>query len=115
MAPPVPVTSVALSEAKPHASDPLEDLELRLLLEAVFHFYGFDFREYAPGSLRRRVRNLVREEGLPSISALQERVLHDPRVMEELLLDLSINVTAMYRDPTFYRSLRYKIIPLLRT
>jgi len=115
MAPPVPVTSAAVSEAKAHASDPLEDLELRLLLEAVFHFYGFDFREYAPGSLRRRVRNLVRDEGLPSISALQDRILHDPKALPRLIQGLSVSVTSMYRDPGFFRAFRQQVVPLLRT
>jgi len=115
MAPPVPVTSAVAPAAKPHASDPREDLELRLLLEAVFHFHGFDFREYAPGSLRRRVRHLVRDEGLRSISALQERVLHDPRVLPRLVNGLSVSVTSMYRDPGFFRALRQQVVPLLRT
>ena len=81
----------------------LEKIELDCLLEAVFRRYGFDFREYAPASLRRRVNRRLQLEGLPTISALQERLLRDPDVMERLLLDLSINVTAMFRDPSFYR------------
>ena len=115
MVPPVPVTAAVVPAAKPHASDPREDLELRLLLEAVFHFHGFDFREYAPRSLRRRVRHLVREEGLPSISALQERVLHDPKALPRLVRGLSVSVTSMYRDPGFFRAFRQQVVPLLRT
>jgi len=93
----------------------LEEIEVALLLEAIFRRYGFDFREYAPASLKRRVWRRIRAEGLSSISALQERVLHDPACMERLLLDLSINVTAMFRDPTFYAAVREKVVPLLRT
>ena len=93
----------------------LEEIELSLLLEGVFRQYGFDFREYAPASLRRRVWRRVHAEGLSTISALQERLLHDPACMERLLLDLSINVTAMYRDPSFYVAFRQKVVPLLRT
>src|SRR5438046_3548381 len=93
----------------------LEDLELALLLEGVFRRYGFDFREYAPASLRRRVWRRVHAEKLTSISGLLERLLHDPASMERLLLDLSINVTAMFRDPTFYLAFRQKVVPLLRT
>jgi chemotaxis protein methyltransferase CheR len=115
MAPPVPVTSAAVPGAKPPGSDPLEDLELRLLLEAVFHFYGFDFREYAPGSLHRRVRHLVREEGLPTISALQDRILHDPEALPRLVNGLSVSVTSMYRDPGFFRAFRQQVVPVLRT
>jgi chemotaxis protein methyltransferase CheR len=95
--------------------DDLEELELRLLLEAIYHHYGYDFREYARGSIKRRIWRRVEEEMLPNISALQERVLHDPACLERLLLDLSISVTSMFRDPTFYLALRTKVIPLLRT
>src|SRR5947208_2908186 len=99
----------------PPAHDDLEDIELSLLLEGVFRQYGFDFREYAPASLRRRVWRRVHSEGLTTISALQERLLHVPACMERLLLDLSINLTAMFHDPTFDVAVREKVVPLLRT
>jgi len=93
----------------------LEQLEIELLLEAIFRHYGFDFRSYAFSSIRRRIWKRINAEELPNVTALQERVLHDPQVMERLLLDLSINVTAMFRDPGFYREFREKVVPLLRT
>jgi chemotaxis protein methyltransferase CheR len=93
----------------------LDRLELELLLEAIHRRYGFDFREYAPASLKRRVWRRIRAEELRSITGLQEAVLHDPQVMERLLLDLSINVTSMFRDPTFYASFRANVVPLLKT
>jgi len=95
--------------------DDLEETELSLLLEGVFRTYGFDFREYAPASLRRRVWRRIYAEGLSTISALQDKLLHDPACMERLLLDLSINVTSMFRDPAFYVAFREKVVPLLRT
>ena len=95
--------------------DDVEKIELDCMLEAVFRRYGYDFREYAPASLRRRVNRRLELEGLSSISALQDRLLRDPEVMQRLLLDLSINVTAMFRDPTFYLAFREKVVPLLRT
>src|ERR671935_482639 len=97
------------------ARDGLEEIELELLLEGVYRRYGFDFREYAPASLRRRVWRRVRAEGLSTVSGLTEKLLHDPATMERLLLDLSINVTAMFRDPSFYLAFREKAVPLLRT
>jgi chemotaxis protein methyltransferase CheR len=110
------MTSVEPSQAARSAPrDDLEDLELELLLEGVFRRYGFDFREYAPASLRRRIWRRVHAEGLTSISALLDRLLHEPATMERLLLDLSINVTAMFRDPTFYVAFREKVVPALRT
>ena len=93
----------------------LEKMEIELLLEAIYRHYGFDFRSYAFSSIRRRIWKRINAEGLNNVTALQERILHDSNVMERLLLDLSINVTAMYRDPGFYRAFRDDVIPLLRT
>jgi chemotaxis protein methyltransferase CheR len=110
------MTSVEPSQsARPAGGEELEDLELRLLLEGMFRRYGFDFREYAPASLRRRVWRRVHAEGLGTISGLTEKLLHDEATMERLLLDLSVNVTAMFRDPTFYVAFRQKVVPVLRT
>ncbi|MCW2956850.1 MAG: methyltransferase, CheR-type, SAM-binding domain, C-terminal [Thermoleophilia bacterium] len=95
--------------------DSLEDLEASLLLEAIHRHYGFDFRQYSPASLRRRLGKRMQDEGLASLSQLQDRVLHDEATMERLLLDLSINVTSMFRDPGFYAAFREHVVPLLRT
>jgi chemotaxis protein methyltransferase CheR len=92
-----------------------EALELQLLLEGVYRQYGFDFREYAPASLKRRVWRRVQAERAGTIAGLLALVLHDADVMERLLLDLSINVTSMFRDPTFYAAFREQVIPALRT
>jgi chemotaxis protein methyltransferase CheR len=111
------VTTVEPSQgARPaEARDGVEEVELALLLEGVFRLYGFDFRQYAPASLRRRVWRRVHAEGLSTISGLTDRLLHDPATMERLLLDLSINVTTMFRDPSFYIAFREQVVPLLRT
>jgi chemotaxis protein methyltransferase CheR len=93
----------------------VEAIELALLLEAINLRYGFDFRQYAPASLKRRVWRRINAEGLTSVSALQERLLREPACMERLLLDLSINVTSMFRDPSFYAAFRASVVPLLRT
>jgi chemotaxis protein methyltransferase CheR len=88
---------------------------MELLLEAIYRHYGYDFRQYAPSSLRRRLKKRMEAEGVTTFSALQARVLHDPVAMSGLLRDMSVNVTAMFRDPTFFRSLRENVIPILRT
>jgi chemotaxis protein methyltransferase CheR len=93
----------------------LEQIELELLLEGIHRRYGFDFRDYAPASLRRRVRRRMAGERVETISALQDLLLHDPAVMERLLRDLSINVTAMFRDPSFFAAFRERVVPLLRS
>src|SRR3954465_5862981 len=94
------------------AAGKLDDIEIELLLEGINNHYGYDFRGYAPASLRRRLWHRAQAEGLGSISALQDRVLHHPAVMQRLLLDMSVNVTTMFRDPAFYAALRETVIPL---
>jgi chemotaxis protein methyltransferase CheR len=106
---------VILPDTPTAYSAEVERLEIELLLEGVYRYYGFDFRSYAYASLKRRLWKRIHADGLPTVSALQERVLHDPQMMERLLLDLSVNVTAMYRDPNFYLAFREKAVPLLRT
>ena len=99
----------------PQPGGELERIEIELLLEAIERHYGFDFRGYALGSLRRRLWRSASEEGVQSISGLQEKILHDPQAMERLLTGLSVNVTTMFRDPTFYVAFREHVVPLLRT
>ena len=105
--------SVAVQDAQDRVA--LESIEVQLLTEGIYRHYGFDFRDYSLPSLRRRIWKRVYAEGLHTISGLIEKVLHDPQSMERLLLDLSINTTAMFRDPTFYLQFRRKVVPMLRT
>jgi chemotaxis protein methyltransferase CheR len=113
--------AVSLSSSEdPRASgapeDPeLERLEIELLLESVYRRYGFDFRQYAQASLKRRLYRRLEAERLETLSQLQDRLLHEPPCMERLLLDLSINVTSMFRDPSFYVAFREKVVPVLHT
>jgi chemotaxis protein methyltransferase CheR len=112
----LPLNDNSPLEGPPVSYDPdLERVEIELLLEGVFRHYGFDFRSYAYASIRRRLWKRVEAEGLGSISDLQALVLHDSTAMDRLLLDLSISVTSMFRDPDFYRVFREQVVPLLRT
>jgi chemotaxis protein methyltransferase CheR len=90
-------------------------MEIELLLEGLYRLYGCDFRNYAMASLRRRIWNAVRAEGLSSISALQDRLLHDSEAMDRFLFGLSVSVTSVFRDPGFYIAFREKVVPLLRS
>jgi chemotaxis protein methyltransferase CheR len=101
--------------ARQQADADLERVEMALLLEGIYQHYGYDFRGYALASLKRRLWGRAHAEGLTTLSALQDRVLHDPAAMERLLHDLSINVTSMFRDPSFYAAFREHVVPLLRT
>jgi chemotaxis protein methyltransferase CheR len=92
----------------------IETLEIELLLEGIYRLYGCDFRNYAMASLRRRVWNAVRGEGLTSVSGLQEKLFHDREAMERFLIQLSVSVTSVFRDPEFYLAIREKVIPLMK-
>jgi chemotaxis protein methyltransferase CheR len=109
------MASEAAQRFEDHDKPELENVEIQLLTEGIFKHYGFDFRDYSLPSMRRRIWKRIYAEGLSTVSGLIEKVLHDPGCMERLLLDLSINTTAMFRDPTFYLTFRHKVVPLLRT
>jgi len=93
----------------------LEDIEVTLLLEGLYRVYGFDFREYSRASIKRRLLELMRTEKIESISAYQDMLLHDQPSVQRLLLGLSVHATSMFRDPSFYRTFRTKVVPLLKT
>ena len=92
-----------------------EEIELDLLLEALWRRHGLDLREHARSSLRRRLSGFMHEEKLATLSDLQSRVLRDTAVLERLSHRISVSVTSMFRDPGFYRHLRDDAVPLLRT
>ncbi|MBM7568660.1 chemotaxis protein methyltransferase CheR [Paenibacillus sacheonensis] len=92
-----------------------EQVEINLLLEGLYQLYGYDFRNYAFSSIRRRIWHRVNAERLPTITSLTERVLHDRTVMNRLLADLTIHVTEMFRDPEVFKAFRERVVPLLRT
>ena len=97
------------------ANTELEDIEIGLLLEGVYRAHGFDFRDYSRASIKRRILELMRFERLGTVSAFQNKLLHDSSCLERFILGLSVHATAMFRDPTFYSTFRRKAVPLLRT
>jgi chemotaxis protein methyltransferase CheR len=97
------------------AAPAVEELEAELLLTAVARRYGYDFRQYSAASLRRRLRRAMHEERVRTLSALQERLLHDPAALTRFVTALSVHVTGMFRDPQVYRAIRQRVVPLLRT
>ncbi len=94
---------------------PLEDLEIRLLLEALYERRHYDFRRYAPASLTRRVRAAVTRFRCESVSHLQAKVLHDDEAFGALLGFLTVQVSDMFRDPPFYKRFREHVVPELST
>jgi chemotaxis protein methyltransferase CheR len=93
----------------------VEDIEIRLLLEALYVRYHYDFRNYAMASIKRRLRQAREQLGFSTISALQENVLHDAAMLPRLLGYLTVQVSEMFRDPSYFRAIREKVVPHLRT
>lgn len=93
----------------------VEDLEVDLLLTAVAEHYGYDFRHYARASLKRRLRHAMRSEGVRTLSQLQDRVLHSSSSFDQMIANISVHVTSMFRDPPFYKALVRHVIPHLKT
>ena len=92
-----------------------EDIEIQLLLEAVFRRYHHDFRGYALASVKRRIRQAKHHFNCATISQLQDRVLHDESVFPQILSYLTVQVSEMFRDPAYYRAIREEVLPYLAT
>jgi chemotaxis protein methyltransferase CheR len=93
----------------------IEAIEVKLLLDAIALRYGYDFREYAAGALRRSISTAMSGEGVTTISAYQERLLRDPTCMQRLLTTVGVSVTRMFREADTWRCLRQEVLPMLRT
>lgn len=91
-----------------------EKIEFDLLLQAIYQKYGYDFRNYSKASIRRRIRHRFSRSGLKTISEMQHKLLNDKQFFEVLLLDLTVNVTEMFRDPSFFKMIRKTVIPELK-
>ncbi|MET4561759.1 CheR family methyltransferase [Lysinibacillus parviboronicapiens] len=90
------------------------NMEIDLLLEAIYRLSGFDFREYNRSSISRRIYNRMRVSNIPTITRLLEKVIHEEVFLEQVLNDFSINVTEMFRNPSFFKAFRKDVIPYLR-
>jgi len=91
------------------------NIEIDLILQAIYNKFGYDFRNYSKAHIKRRLLNRLAASELISISEMQHKVLHEPDFFEIILRDLSINVTEMFRDPGFYLALRRDVLPILKT
>jgi chemotaxis protein methyltransferase CheR len=93
----------------------LEEIEIQLLLEGIRRTHGYDFREYAFGPLRRNIVAAMQAEGLPTISAYQDRILHDATCMQRFLGMVGVSVTSMFREVDLVHAMRDEVVPVLRT
>jgi chemotaxis protein methyltransferase CheR len=95
--------------------DKVEDIEIHLLLEGLYQRYHYDFRHYARASVKRRLKQAREQMGFRSFSALQEGLLHDPGMLGRMLGYLTVQVSEMFRDPSYFRAIREQVVPHLRT
>jgi chemotaxis protein methyltransferase CheR len=93
----------------------VEDIEIRLLLEAIFQRYHYDFRGYSLASIKRRLKQARERFGCGSISILQDKILHDPSLLPDLVALMTVQVSEVFRDPLYFKTIREKVIPHLRT
>jgi chemotaxis protein methyltransferase CheR len=91
------------------------EIELQLLIDAIYLKYHYDFRGYAGASLKRRLRTAMGHFACATLSQLQDKILHEPAVFPALLDYLTVQVSEMFRDPAYFRALREQVVPLLRT
>ena len=105
----------SMSSQQSDADRDLEKIEIQLFLEGLYAWCGYDFRNYAYNSIKRRIWHRVHAEKVTSITCLLDKVLHDPACLQRMIADFSINVTEMFRDPLFFIDFREKVVPLLRT
>ncbi|PYF04246.1 CheR family methyltransferase [Ureibacillus chungkukjangi] len=105
-----------LSDFESHSNLNTEftDLEVDLLLKALFRLSGYDFRLYNRSSITRRIHNRMRVSNLSTVTELTNKIIHDPSYLEQILNDFSINVTEMFRNPSFFKAFRNEVIPKLR-
>ncbi len=96
-------------------TEKIEDIEIRLLLEALHSRYHYDFRNYAMASIKRRLRQAREKLGFETYSALQESLLHDHAMLPKLLGFLTVQVSEMFRDPSYFQAIREKVVPHLKT
>ena len=92
-----------------------QDIEIRLLVDAIYQKYGYDFRNYSQAHVKRRILNRFNLSGMKFITDMIHESIYNHKFVDQVLMDLSITVTEMFRDPTFYKALREEVLPVLQT
>ena len=110
-----PLTAWEPPVAAPATSQPLESIEIDLLLEGISRHYGYDFRGFSRASLERRILARLRREGLTTVSALQALVLHDSASLHRLMRVMAVPTTSLFREPELFAAVRQDVVPWLRT
>ncbi|NGX58557.1 MAG: Chemotaxis protein methyltransferase [Chlamydiae bacterium] len=93
----------------------IEKIEVDILLDAICRRYGYDFQNYAKASLKRRLSLLMETAKVNHLSEIIPRILHDEDYFNSFIMEISVTVTEMFRDPSFFHVFIQHIIPILRT
>lgn len=93
----------------------LEQIEIHLLLEAIYLRYGYDFSGYTQDTISRRIIQMLSKDNIETVAGMTEKILHEQDYFEKFVYEMSITVTEMFRDPSVYSALRTQVIPLLKT
>src|SRR5689334_17077916 len=93
----------------------IEDAETELLLEALHSVCGYDFRQYARSTIKRRLKQVAAKSGLANLSELQCRILRDPELLNAIVSALSVQVSSFFRDSHFFLAFRRNVVPFLKT
>ncbi|MCA2011020.1 protein-glutamate O-methyltransferase CheR [Pararhodobacter sp. CCB-MM2] len=99
----------------PVQTQSLETVELQLFLEALYRRYHYDFRSYSASSLQRRAELACERLNCATISDLQRRLLHEPDLLPDIIDAMTVQVSELYRDPSYYAAIRRDVIPHLKT
>lgn len=91
----------------------IEDRELELLVNDIYEHYGYDFSGYAKASFRRRIERLINLDGFPDFASFLSKIRYDGSYLKRLVEEITVNVTEMFRDPHYYRTLRLEVIPAI--
>ena len=91
------------------------DIEVKLFIEAVFMKYKYDFRQYGLASIKRRLSSALIAHDIKTVSALQEKILYEPAFFSAILQYITISTTEMFRDPSYFKAFREKVLPYLKS
>ncbi len=96
-------------------TEAIQDIEIQLLIEALRLRYGYDFRDYADASLKRRILRCLSVCDFKHVSEIIPRLLHEGWFLNRLIHELSVTVTEMFRNPSTYKTLVERVFPVLKT
>lgn len=96
-------------------NEALFEQEVETLIKDIYNQYGYDFSGYSRASIYRRVKRFLNNKNISTVTDLRKMVLADSFFFESFLQEITVNVTEMFRDPSFFLSLRLHVLPMLST